>query len=114
MRRCCLARLRRPDTESSVTPPDPALSGPTATGIGVADAGSGWMAAGCARRIAAPSGSPVPGAKTTASGASSADTGDSAGLTGESACPTLVGQALSPVNRVLFTGFKGAVSYRPN
>src|ERR1035437_5433625 len=76
MRRCGLARLRRLDTESSVTPPAPAMSGPTATGIGVADAGSGWMAAGCARRIAAPSGFPVPGAKTTASGASIAVTVD--------------------------------------
>src|ERR1019366_7897819 len=76
MRRCGLARLRRPDTESSVTPQDPALSGPTATGLGVADAGWGGRAGGWHGRIAGRSGSPVPGAKTTASGASSADTGD--------------------------------------
>src|SRR5260370_11275277 len=51
------------------------MYGPTVTGIGAAATGPGSTAAGCAPRIAAPSGSPAPGSKTTTATVSAAATG---------------------------------------
>src|ERR1035441_23132 len=75
-RRFGSGRLHRPDTVSWVTPPDRALCGRKAIGIGVAGAGSGGVGAGCAPPAPPLSGLSASVAKTATSGDSSVATGD--------------------------------------